>query len=90
MVAVCLCNDDGKVNVSDAVCALNWLFTEAPEPGCVAALNTNGDDDVNIADTVSLLNFLFGGGLAPVAPFRDCGTSELEADATLGCVTGCQ
>jgi hypothetical protein len=79
------CNDDGEVNLSDAACALNWLFAGALAPGCLAALNTNGDDDVNIADPVSLLNFLFAGGPTPVAPFPDCGPAILSADAELGC-----
>ena len=79
------CNDDGEINLSDAACALNWLFAGGAEPGCPAALNTNGDQAVNLADPVSLLNFLFGGGPAPVAPFPDCGPGMLPADKELGC-----
>ena len=79
------CNGDGEVNLSDAACAVNWLFAGAPTPGCPAAVNTNGDDDVNITDPVSLLNFLFAGGSAPAAPFPDCGPGMLPADAALGC-----
>ncbi len=79
------CNGDGEVNISDATCALEWLFAEAPAPGCLAALNTNGDDDVNIADPVSLLNFLFSDGTPPVTPFPDCGPGTLPADERLGC-----
>ena len=79
------CNDDGTVNLSDAACALDWLFAGAREPGCVAALNTNGDADVNIADPVALLNFLFGGGPIITDPFPDCGPGMLPADEQLGC-----
>ena len=79
------CTGDGNVDIADAVCALDWLFAGAPEPGCVAALNTNGDAKVDIADPVSLLNFLFAGGPAPVAPFPDCGPGRLPADEQLGC-----
>ena len=79
------CNDDGEVNVSDAACALDWLFAGAAEPGCVAELNTNGDGNVDITDPVSLLNFLFAGGPAPVAPFPDCGPGTLPADEQHGC-----
>ncbi len=35
----------------------------------------------------SIFNFLFLGGPAPVVPFPDCGTSDLEADEELGCET---
>ena len=84
------CNDDGNVDISDAVCILKWLFAGEATPGCVAATNTNGDDDANIADATYLLHHLFSGGRAPAQPFPDCGTSELEADAGLGCETSCQ
>ena len=80
-------NQDGDVNISDAVCILNWLFLGGSEPGCVAATNTNGDEAVDISDPVYLLGFLFFGGPPPVEPFPDCGTSDLETDRELGCVT---
>ena len=79
------CNDDGEVNISDAVSILNWLFGGNAAVGCVAALNTNGDAGVNITDAVSLLNFLFAGGASPVDPFPDCGPGMLPADTELGC-----
>ncbi len=81
------CNDDGKIDLADAVCVLNWLFAGEAAPGCVAATNTNGDDDANIADATYLLNHLFAGGPAPAQPFPDCGTGDL---AGLGCETSCQ
>ncbi len=79
------CNADGKVNISDATCALDRLFAGVAAPGCLAALDTNGDGDVNIADPVALLNFLFGGGPMISAPFPDCGPGMLPADPALGC-----
>ena len=79
------CNDDGGVDISDAVCTLEWLFLGRAEPGCVAATNTNGDEAVDVSDPVSLLGFLFLGGPAPVDPFPDCGPGALTADEQLGC-----
>ena len=32
------CNADGEVNISDATCALNWLFGGPAAVGCAAAL----------------------------------------------------
>ena len=78
-------NHDGAVDISDAVYTLEWLFLGRETPGCVAATNTNGDEAVDISDPVSLLGFLFLGRPAPVDPFPDCGTSDLEADRRLGC-----
>jgi uncharacterized repeat protein (TIGR03803 family) len=74
------CNDDGIVDISDAVCVLNWLFLDGNRPGCIAATNTNGDAVVNITDASYLLNSLFLGGPAPVAPFPGCGPGTLPAD----------
>jgi hypothetical protein len=81
------CNDDGVVDISDAVFTLGWLFLGEPEPGCVAVANTNGDDSADISDAVYLLTHLFLGGPAPAVPFAECGPGELDADVTLGCTT---
>ncbi len=81
------CNDDGEVDVSDAVCILDWRFGNLPEPSCVAATDTNGDADVDISDAIWLLNFLFLEDTPPpTEPFPDCGPSSLVADDELGCV----
>ena len=74
------CNDDDAVELSDAVCTLNFLFLGGPAPGCLEVADVNGEDGVNIADPTYLLNFLFLGGPAPVAPFPDCGTVDGEVD----------
>jgi ELWxxDGT repeat protein len=74
------CNDDGTVDISDAVCILNWLFLGGAAPGCVAVTNTNGDAGEDISDATYLLNHLFLGGPAPVAPFSECGPGTLPTD----------
>ncbi len=82
------CNDDGEVDISDAVCILNWRFSGTETPGCVAATNVNGDEAVDLSDAVWLLNYLFVAGFAPpVAPYPDCGSGWLVADSELGCLT---
>lgn len=79
------CNDNGAVDISDAVCILNWLFATREEPACVAATNTNGDGVADISDATYLLSHLFQGGPPPVAPYPECGPGPLEADDELGC-----
>ena len=61
------CNTDGRVNIADAQCLLNWLFLGGAAPGCQDAMNFNGDARLNIADGISGLNFLFLGGPPPAA-----------------------
>jgi hypothetical protein len=78
------CNDDGNVDISDAVCTLAWLFLDGEAP-CRAANNMNGDGATDISDAVYLLNYLFLGGPAPVAPFAACGPGLLSADEITGC-----
>ncbi|MAG94417.1 MAG: hypothetical protein CMJ48_11805 [Planctomycetaceae bacterium] len=79
------CNGDGEVDLSDAVCTLDWLFVGKATPGCIAALNTNGDEVVDLSDATYLLNFLFVGTAPPPVPFPDCGPGGLEVDNELGC-----
>ena len=78
------CNDDGTVDISDAVCTLEWLFLGGDAPSCVASANTNGDGQVDLSDPVSLLNHLFLGGPPPVAPFPKCGPGS-PTDEEIGC-----
>ena len=67
------CNQDGSVDISDAVCALGVLFLGDPEffpcgdgtsgePGNVALLDWQPDGSVDLSDPVGLLEFLFSGG----------------------------
>jgi hypothetical protein len=81
------CNEDGDVDISDAVCTLNWLFLGAAAPGCVAVTNSNGDGSADISDATYLLNHLFLGGPPPVVPYPECGPGALQSDAELGCGT---
>jgi hypothetical protein len=81
------CNDDGNVDISDAVCILSWLFLGEDAPGCLAATNANGDVGTDLSDAVYLLTHLFLGGPAPVDPFPECGPGRLPTDEEMGCGT---
>lgn len=70
------CNDDGTLDVSDAVCALRWLFLGASTPPCLAALDVDADGTITITDPIAALEFLFAAGLPPAAPFPDCGSVD--------------
>lgn len=68
------CNDDGGVNVSDAIMIANLLFAQGTRPpGCLLACDVNGSDAIGITDAVYLLNYLFQGGPEPAAPWPRCG-----------------
>ena len=70
------CNDSGKVDISDAIGLLSFLFAGGAPSLCRNACDTNDDEVLDISDPVYLLNHLFGGGLDPPdpGPGPNCGT----------------
>jgi hypothetical protein len=59
-------NNDGSVNVSDAVLIINYVFIGGSEPQPVLACgDANTDASVNVSDAVSIINYVFIGGGAP-------------------------
>jgi hypothetical protein len=61
-------NSDIRVDISDAVFTLSYLFLGGTAPGCEVAADSNDDGSVNISDPSFTLNFLFLGGAPPPAP----------------------
>ncbi len=66
-------NGDGGVNITDAIYALQFLFSGGPKPPILDAADANDDGRVNLTDAVYVLNFLFQGGPPPAPPFPDRG-----------------
>jgi len=65
------CNGDGRIDISDAVALLRYLFAGAAEPPCLDGCDVNGDQSVQIADAIALLQYLFlpqGFSIPPPAP----------------------
>lgn len=60
-------NGDKKVDISDAVFLLTYLFLGGRDPVSLALADTNGDGDIDVSDAVYLLLFLFAGGSPPHA-----------------------
>ena len=72
-------DDNGGLNISDAVFSLLALFIEGSRlPGCADAADSNDDGKFNLSDAVYSLNALFLGGELPPAP----GTTECGGDPT--------
>lgn len=55
-------NSDEKVDISDAIYILSWLFNNGKKPSCTDAADANDDGRVDISDAVKTLNFLFKSG----------------------------
>ncbi|MEM7261990.1 MAG: carboxypeptidase regulatory-like domain-containing protein [Planctomycetota bacterium] len=76
-------NSDGRVDISDAVWGLNWLFKGAQAPSCFKAFDANADNGTDISDTIFTLRYLFSGEMPPPPPFDECG--EDPNDSPLPC-----
>jgi hypothetical protein len=66
-------NGDGRIDITDPVATLGYLFSGAAEPGCPKSADVNDDGSLNIADPIALLSYLFLGGEEPRPPFPGCG-----------------
>ena len=66
-------NNDGKMDISDAVFMLNYLFNGGESPPCNPVADINSDGKTNISDAVFLLRHLFMGGEQPPQPYPTCG-----------------
>ncbi len=58
-------NGDGKINVTDAIFLVNFLFKNGPEPNPPPAGDINADCVTTVSDIVYLINYLYKGGAAP-------------------------
>lgn len=66
-------NNDGKVNLTDAIATLHFLFAGAA-PLCEDALDVDDSGAVGFSDAIFLLEFLFTPSApAPAEPFATCG-----------------
>ncbi len=77
-------NNDARVDLSDSVYTLSFLFSGGPTPVCMDAADSNNDSKVDISDPVYSLNFLFLGGPAIPPPYPLCGFDVGPVDL-LGC-----
>lgn len=66
-------NDDKKVDISDAVFILNFLFTSGVSPPCLDAADVDDTGVIELTDVVFLLNKLFLAGQDIPKPWPNAG-----------------
>ena len=80
------CNDDGAIDISDALATLGSLFLGDGDPGCDDACDSNDDSTVDISDAIATLGVLFlRNGIIPLPGMNDCGVDPTGDE--LGCET---
>ena len=52
-------NASGRVDISDGIFVLNYLFQGAETPTCLDAADANDSGRVDISDAITLFGFLF-------------------------------
>ena len=67
-------NQDGIVDLGDAVYVLEHLLRGGPAPTCEEAADADGNGSLNITDAVFGLNYAYLGGPLPPGQFPDCET----------------
>ena len=79
---------NGRLELTDSVFVLNFLFLGGPAPTCSESADTDDNGRVELTDGVFGLNFLFLGGPPPPAPGHEsCGEDPADSIAALGCET---
>lgn len=79
------CNDDGRVDISDAVSVLAFLFLGGGEPGCEDACDSNDSGAADLSDVIHTFGVLFRGeGTIPLP-----GRTAYGEDSTGGDEAGC-
>ncbi|MCA8961393.1 MAG: hypothetical protein KDC38_12805 [Planctomycetes bacterium] len=81
-------NQDGTIDVADAVTELGALFL-GETTSCWSALDANDDGSANVADVVALLAYAFDGASNPPSPFPGCGDDPSDDPLTCSAFAGC-
>ena len=66
-------NRDGRINTSDAVSILSYLFNSGHGLPCPDAADVDDDGTINLADATRLLGYVFTGAPLPKPPFPGMG-----------------
>jgi hypothetical protein len=75
---------DERLDLSDGIAILGFLFTDGPDPSCFDAADTNDSGLTDISDAIAVFSFVYLGGPAPSPPqLHDCGLDPTPDD--LGC-----
>lgn len=69
---------DGKLDISDPIATLGYLFLGNPTSGCLDALDADDSGTATISDAILTLNYLFTGGGPPSPPFPEPGPDPTE------------
>ena len=74
---------DGRLNITDGIYVLDYLFRGGETPRCLDAADCDDDGRVNITDAIFLLRYLFlGGDPVPPPSIEEPGADPTEDDVS--------
>ncbi len=76
-------NGDRRINLSDVIFVINFLFRSGDPVRCGDAGDVNDDGTINVTDPIFFLDYLFRGGPKPPPPLT--GLGEDPTDDSLDC-----
>lgn len=80
-------NNDKKLDVSDAIFTLNYIFLGGQSPSCLDAADTNDDGQIDISDPIYGLLYNFRGNVTIPPPFSGGIGMDLTVDDNKECET---
>ena len=82
-------NGDGRLDISDGITLLSFLFLEGSTMACMDAGDTNDDGTLDLSDPVTIFSYLFTGGKSIPVPFANCGQDPTEDGLDCELFNGC-
>jgi hypothetical protein len=83
-------NDDGKLDISDVLWTLGYLFLGSVPPPCLDSADTDDNGTLEITDPLAVFGFLFIGSTVIPAPGpRTCGEDPTPDGLYCAAFTGC-
>jgi hypothetical protein len=83
-------NIDGRINVSDPVYTLRYIYTRDRQLSCVDAGDSNDDGVIDSSDVIYTLNYLFISGTVIPPPLQACGSDPSDDGLTCQSYPTCE
>ena len=84
------CNADSRVDLSDALSTLGFLFLDGVESSCDDACDSNDDGAIDVSDAINTLRTLFlGDATIPSPSTNHCGADPTPDELQCGEYQGC-
>jgi hypothetical protein len=83
-------NTDNRVDISDAIYNLGYLFAGSSAPTCLDAADGNDDGEVDIGDVIMILFSQFARGAELPEPYQECGIDRTEDRLDCNRILSCE